>query len=99
MKIVKYWNHSCEKRAKRRVGKDLQDEVDVERVKNEGAVVHGEKKKVDGAQPGARCKKGASGEVCSRDGENGDEAECTSRDCSSATNRNRTGTPGMPLRG
>lgn len=61
MKIVKYWNHSCEKRAKRRVGKDLQDEVDVERVENEGAVVHGEKRKVDGAQPGARCKKGGSG--------------------------------------
>jgi hypothetical protein len=62
MKIVKYRDHSCEKRAKRRAGKDLQDEVDVERVENEGAMAHDEKIKGDGAQPGARCKKGGSGE-------------------------------------
>ena len=43
MKIVEYWDHPREKRAERRVGKDLDDEVNVEGVEDEGAVVHGEK--------------------------------------------------------
>ena len=43
MEVVEYWDHSREEGAERRVGKDLDDEVDVERVEDEGAVVHGEK--------------------------------------------------------
>lgn len=44
MKIVEYWDHSREKWAECRVGKDLDDEVDIERVKDEGGVIHSEKK-------------------------------------------------------
>jgi len=43
MKIVEHWNHPCEKGAERRVGKDLDDEVDVECIEDEGAMVHGRK--------------------------------------------------------
>ena len=54
MEIVEYWDHSREKWAERRVGKDLDDEVDVERIKDEGAVVHSEKGYEGAAQPGVR---------------------------------------------
>jgi len=40
VKIVEYWDHSREKWAERRVGKDLGDEVDVEGVEDKGVVVH-----------------------------------------------------------
>ena len=43
MKIVECWDHPRKKRAERRVGKDLDDEVDIEGVEDEGPVVHGEK--------------------------------------------------------
>ena len=56
MKIVEYRDHSREKRAERCVGKDLDDEVDVEGVEDKGAVVHGEREKGNTAQPGAKWK-------------------------------------------
>jgi len=54
VKIVEYWDHSREKWAECRIGKDLDDEVDVESVEDEGAVVHGEKENGSAAQPGAK---------------------------------------------
>lgn len=54
MKIVEYWDHSREKWAKRCVGKDLDDEVDVECVEDKGGVVHGEKGRGNAAQPGVK---------------------------------------------
>jgi len=54
VKIVEYWDHSREKRAKRCVGKDLDDEVNVECVEYKGGVVHGEKGRGNAAQPGAK---------------------------------------------
>ena len=44
MKIAEYWDHSREKWAERRIGKDFDDEVSVECVEDEGGVVHGGKK-------------------------------------------------------
>lgn len=43
MKVVEYRDHPREERTERRVGKDLDDEIDVERVEDEGTVVHSEK--------------------------------------------------------
>ena len=59
MKIVEYWDHSCEKRAERCVGKDLDDEVDVECVEYKGGVVHGEKGRGNAAQPRAKWEQGS----------------------------------------
>ena len=43
MEIVEDWDHPCEKRAERRVGKDLDDEVDIKSIEDQCAVlVHGE---------------------------------------------------------
>lgn len=61
MKIIKYWDHSREKWAERCVGKDLDDEVDVEGVEDECAVVHDEKEKGNAAQPGENRKEGGCG--------------------------------------
>lgn len=41
MKIVENWDHSCEKRAESCVCEDLDNEVDVECIEDEGIVVHG----------------------------------------------------------
>ena len=56
VKITEYWDHSREKRAERCVGKDLDDEVNVESIENKGAVVHGRKEVENAAQPGAKWK-------------------------------------------
>jgi hypothetical protein len=45
MKIIEHWYHPCEERAERRVGKNLDDEVDVEGIEDEGVVIHEEKRK------------------------------------------------------
>lgn len=43
VKILEHWDHPCEKRAERRIGKDLNDEVDIKGIEDQRAVlVHGE---------------------------------------------------------
>lgn len=57
MKIVEHRDHPCKKRAERRIGKYLDDEVNVECVEDEGAVFHDERQKGNVVPPGTNGKK------------------------------------------
>lgn len=57
MEIEEHRDHSCKKWAECSVGKNLDDEVNVECVEYEGAMIHDERRKVNGAPPGTNRKK------------------------------------------
>lgn len=71
MKIVEHRDHPCKKWAERRVGKNLDDEVNVECVENEGAVIHVEKQEGNAAPP-ARCRNRFAVNLCKIPGTCGD---------------------------